>query len=120
MATITKAVLSGSTDGRPISISGTDSTDLINVHTVSTNTNVIEDVYLWAYNAASSCAVTVSVTLGASGSDNTIKTVVSPLTDELILPGKSLKGAPSAVVSVFANEVDLVKITGHSIIQDQS
>ena len=52
MATYYKAKLSGSTNGKPISITGTGSTGANTIHTCDTSTgaNEWDEIYLWAHS----------------------------------------------------------------------
>jgi len=108
MATFTKVILSGSTDGRPIKVVAT-STAGTTIHTAHATS--IDEVYLYACNTQAD-AILLTVEFGG---------VTSP--DDLIefsIPGHSglycvCPGLPitnSLVVRAFAASANLITITG--------
>lgn len=108
MATFTKVVLSGSTDGRPIKVVAT-ATAGTTIHTAHATS--IDEVYLYACNTQAA-AILLTIEFGG---------VTSP--DDLIefsIPGHSglycvCPGLPitnSLVVRAFAATANLITITG--------
>jgi hypothetical protein len=63
MASIIKKILTGSTDGLPITVSAT-TTDTTTIHAITTATANIDEVWLYAYNSSS---LTVTLTVVAGG-----------------------------------------------------
>jgi len=97
MATISKDILSGSTDGKPIAVpinTGTFAT----VHTGPTSTSDFHEVFIYCTNANGSVNEQVTVRLNGSNNDGKIKAVVPPQETLLIVPGIPIKGNSSAVV----------------------
>lgn len=97
MATISKDILSGSTNGKPISVpinTGTFAT----VHTGPTSTSDFHEVFLWVTNANGSVNEQVTVRLNGASNDGKIKAVIPPQETVLVLPGVPIKGNASAVV----------------------
>lgn len=108
MATFTKVVLSGSTDGRPIKVVATATAGTL-IHTAHAGS--IDEVYLYANNTQAA-AILLTIEFGG---------VTSP--DDLIefsIPGHSglfciCPGLPitnSLVVRAFAASANLITITG--------
>ena len=101
MPTFARRVLSGSTDGRPIQISGT--AGAITIHTGSTSTNTIDDVFAYAQNNYSE-ALELKIEFGITGTDTTIIHPVGARQGaEIVIPGLGLKGRSAAgqTVGVF-------------------
>ncbi len=114
MATFEKLILSGSTNGRAIKVAAT-ATAGTTIHTGSTDTSVIDEVWLYAQNTDT---VDRKLTIewgGTSSPDDLIEIGVpaeSGLT--LVAPGLLIKGAGTAlVVRAFAETADVVTIHGY-------
>lgn len=118
MADITKEILSGSTDGQPIKITGTDYAGRVTVHTAGSGTTNRDEVYLYAYvddAAATTNKLTIvwdngtdpddlmHVTLpahGAAGDDGLIP----------VLAGIPIQNAK--VISAYAQNANQVLLVG--------
>lgn len=50
MATYAPVLLSGSTDGKPIKVTGTGTGSTVTIHTSVSGSGSWDEVYLWAYN----------------------------------------------------------------------
>jgi hypothetical protein len=113
MATISKICLSGSTDGRGISVAatGTGGTD---IHTGPTTVADYHEVWLWA---SSHSTVTETLTLewgGTTEAGDHFITTINPNETVLIAPGWLLKGNSSAlIVKAFSTSANQVNITGY-------
>tara|TARA_Y100000592_G_scaffold86884_1_gene140741 strand:- start:923 stop:1282 length:360 start_codon:yes stop_codon:yes gene_type:complete len=97
MATISKDHLSGSTDGKPISVpinSGTFAT----VHTGPTSTTSFDEVFIYVNNAVGSTNETVTLRLNGTNNDGKIKVVVKPQETVLVLPGIPIQGNSTPIV----------------------
>lgn len=93
MATYAKAKLSGSTDGMPIDVTGTQSTDANTIHLMTTSTNVIDEIYLWANNQNSSCAVKLVIEYGTTATTTIIENQILAEQGLMqVLPGTILVG----------------------------
>ena len=114
MPTIVKRVLSGSTDGFPINVSST-STSATVIHTGSTSTNVIDEVWLYAQN---SNTVTVSCWMewggGASASQLIKFDVFGQSGPECVIPGLIIQGRSATGISITmgASTSNVISILG--------
>lgn len=114
MATYNKIVLSGSTDGRGVLISGTTSGGANTVHTASATATVYDEIWLYAQNTDTT-ARKLTVEWGGTGAGDTLEITIpaeSGLT--LIAPGLVLKGnATPLVVKAFAATTNVVAVYGY-------
>lgn len=97
MATISKDHLSGSTDGKPISVpinSGTFAT----VHTGPTSASDFHEVFIYVNNGMGSVNETITLRLNGANNDGKIKVIVKPQETVLLLPGIAIQGNGSPVV----------------------
>ncbi len=110
MATITKRVLSASIDGQPVGISATAAKV---VHTGSSLTNVLDEVYMWA-QCSSTADVSINVEIGASASHAFGVTVLAKGEGaQVILPGIPIQGAATPIaISVQASSSGVINIIG--------
>lgn len=115
MATFTKTLLSGSTQGREIKVVATASSGTT-IHATGTSSTVIDEVWLYAYNS-SSAAVTLTIQWGSTSTpDDDIKLSI-PATSglTLVVPGLVLTGTGSAAntVRAYAGTANVVMISGY-------
>jgi hypothetical protein len=114
MASFSKIVLSGSTDGRGVLISGTTSGGANTVHTASSTATVYDEVWLYAQNTSTS-SLKLTVEWGGTGAGDTLEVVVpgeAGLT--LVSPGLVLKGnATPLVIKAFAATTNVVAVYGY-------
>jgi hypothetical protein len=114
MASFSKIVLSGSTDGRGVLISGTTSGGANTVHTASATATVFDEVWLYAQNTDTTDRK-LTVEWGGTGAGDTMEITIpaeSGLT--LLSPGLVLKGnATPLVVKAFAATTDVVAVYGY-------
>ena len=113
MATFTKQKLSGSTDGKAIKLTGTDSAGAVTVHTAVAGTTVgtFDEIWLYANNTSAS-AVKLTVEWGtATAADGNIElTIAAESGLVLVIPGLILQNA--MVVEAFAATGDVILLTG--------
>ncbi len=110
MATITKAKLSGSTDGKGIKIAATSSTGTA-VHTAVSGTTDIDEVWLYAVNSDSSDRKLTIEFGGTSSPDNLIEqTITAEAGLTLICPGLPLQNG--AAITAFCATTNVVMIYG--------
>ena len=113
MATFTKQKLSGSTDGKAIKLTGTDSAGAVTVHTAVAGTTVgtFDEIWLYANNTSAS-AVKLTVEWGtATDADGNIElTIAAESGLVLVIPGLILQNA--MVVEAFAATGDVILLTG--------
>lgn len=114
MATFSKQVLSGSTDGKQILVAAT-ATAGTTIHTGSTTTTTLDEVWLYAMNTSTS-SVKLTIEWGGTTSPNDLIEITlaaeSGLT--LIVPGLVIKGnATALVVRAFAATTNVICISGY-------
>lgn len=115
MATFTKVLLSGSTQGKAIKVAATASTGTT-IHATGTSSSTIDEIWLYAYNSSSS-AVNLTIQFGGTTSpDNDILLSVpasSGLT--LVVPGLCLTGTGAAanIVYAWAGSANVITISGY-------
>jgi hypothetical protein len=113
MATFTKKILSGSTDGKAIKVAAT-ATAGTTVHTGSTTATTLDEVWLYAVNTSSS-AVKLTIEWGGTASpDDHIELTVQPEAGLVtVAPGLLIKGnATALVVRAFAATANVITIHG--------
>ena len=113
MATFTKNILSGSTDGRAVLIAATSGTGTT-IHTGPTNTAHLHEIWLYAVNADTT-ARKLTVQWGGTTSPNDEIELTIPAESGLVLvaPGLLLKGnAKALVVRAFAATTNVIAIHG--------
>jgi len=115
MATFTKTLLSGSTQGKAIKVVATASTGTT-IHATGTSATNIDEVWLYAYNSSTG---PVSLTVqygGTTAVDNDIKIDI-PATSGLTLvaPGLILTGTGSAAntIAAYAGTANVITISGY-------
>ena len=114
MATFTKKKLSGSTDGKAIKATGTNSAGAVTVHTAVAGTTVgtFDEIWLYANNTSAS-AVKLTVEFGTdTAADGNIElTIAAEAGLVLVLPGLILQNG--MVVEAFAATADVILLTGY-------
>jgi len=114
MATFSKQVLSGSTDGRGILVAAT-ATAGTTIHTGSSTATVIDEVWLYAVNTSAS-NVKLTIEYGGTTSPNDLIefTVPAEAGLYLIVPALLIKGnATPLVVRAFAATTNVIAIHGY-------
>ena len=113
MATFSKRVLSGSTDGKAIKVVQT-ATAGTTVHTAVTGTSNIDEVWLYAINSSAS-SVKLTIEWGqADAPDGNIELTVLPEAGLVtVIPGFLLQGnATAKVVKAFAGTANVIMLHG--------
>lgn len=112
MATYSKGILSGSTNGTPIVINSALASAGTTIHTACTTD--LDEVWLWGSNTAADNRK-ITVQFGAVASDTTgveISYVIPSLDGlHLLIPGIPLNGAK--VVSMYATASEAINISGY-------
>lgn len=114
MATFQKQILSGSTDGRAIKVVAT-ATAGTTIHTGSTNTTHLDEVWLYAQNTDTTSRKLTVEWGGTTSPDDQIEVTV-PAESGLILiiPGLLLRGnATALVIRAFAATANVITIHGY-------
>ena len=114
MATFSKSILSGSTDGKQIKVAAT-ATAGTTIHTGSTTPATLHEVWLYAVNtSASDVKLTIEWGGVASPDDHIEYTVKAENGLYLIVPGLIIKGnATALVVRAFAATANVICISGY-------
>lgn len=113
MATYTKQVLSGSTDGKGILVAAT-ATAGTTIHTGSTTATTLDEVWLYAVNTSAS-SVKLTIEWGETTAPNgNIELTVLPESGLVtIIPGLLIKGnATALVVRAFAGTANVLVVHG--------
>jgi hypothetical protein len=113
MATFSKTILSGSTDGKAVKVAAT-ATAGTTIHTGSTTTTTLDEIWLYAVNT-STTAVKLTVEWGGTASpDDHIELTVQPEAGLVtVAPGLLIKGnATALVVRAFAGTANVITIHG--------
>lgn len=115
MATFSKLILSGSTDGKAIKVAATG-TPGTTIHTGSSVATDLEEIWLYAQNTDTTARKLTVEWGGTSAPDDLIEITIpaeSGLT--LVAPGLLIKGNSSAalVVRAFAATANVVTIHGY-------
>ena len=115
MATFTKVVLSGSTQGKAIKVAATSSSGTT-IHATGTSSSIIDEVWLYAYNSSTG-PITLTIQYGGTTAvDNDIKIDIPPTSGlTLVVPGLILTGTGAAANTVYAyaGTTNVVTITGY-------
>jgi len=114
MATYTKTILSGSTDGKGILVAAT-ATAGTTLHTGSSTTTTLDEVWLYAVNTSTS-AVKLTVEWGetTAPNGNIELTIAAESGLVLVAPGLLIKGnATPLVVRAFAATTNVIVVHGY-------
>lgn len=114
MATFSKEILSGSTDGRAIKVAAT-ATPGTTIHTGSATATTYDEIWLYAQNTDTTDRKLTIEWGGTSSPDDLIEfTVKAENGLYLIVPGLILKGnATPLVVRAFAATANVLTISGY-------
>ena len=114
MATFSKSILSGSTDGKQIKVAATATAGTL-IHTGPTATSALHEMWVYAVNtSATDVKLTVEYGGVASPDDHIEYTVKAENGLYLIIPGLLIKGnATALVVRAFAATANVICISGY-------
>jgi hypothetical protein len=114
MATFSKQILSGSTDGKAIKVAAT-ATPGTTIHTGSTTATTLDEVWIYAHNSDATDRKLTIEWGGTTSPDDLIEyTVKAENGLYLIVPGLILKGnATALVVRAFAATANVITISGY-------
>ena len=113
MATFSKQILSGSTDGKGILVAATATAGTL-IHTGSTTTTTLDEIWLYAVNtSASNVKLTIEYGGATSPNDHIEYTVPAENGLYLIVSGLLLKGNATALtVRAFAATTNVIVMHG--------
>ena len=112
MATFTKTLLSGSTNGKAIKVVAT-ATAGTTIHTAVSGTASLDEVWLYAHNSS---AATVKLTLEwgeATAPDGNIEINVGAEGTGLVLVSPGILLQNSLVIKAFAGTANVITLTGY-------
>lgn len=115
MATFTKTLLSGSTQGKPIKVAATASTGTT-IHATGTSSTTIDEVWLWAMNTSTSAVKVTLQYLGTTSPDQDIEVTVPGESGlMLVIPGLVATGTGSAANTIYAYAAtaNVITISGY-------
>ena len=114
MATFSKQVLSGSTDGRMIKVAAT-ATAGTTLHTGSATATTFDEIWLYAVNSSASSVKLTIEWGGVSSPDDLIEsTILAESGLVLISAGLVIKGnATPLIVRAFAATANVINIAGY-------
>lgn len=113
MATYTKTILSGSTDGKGILVAATATAGSL-IHTGSTTTTTLDEIWLYAVNTSTS-SVKLTIEWGeATAPNGNIEVTVLPEAGLVtVIPGLLIKGNATALtVRAFAGTTNVIVVHG--------
>jgi hypothetical protein len=111
MATYSKVLLSGSTNGKQIKVAAT-ATAGTTIHTATSGATNLDEIWLYAVNSSSS-AVKLTIEWGeATAPDGNIEVTV-PAEDGYMLVAPGLLLQDSLVVKAFAGTTNVILINGY-------
>lgn len=114
MATYTRVLLSGSTNGKQIPVSGTNSAGANTIHTAVSGTSSSDEIYLWASNVTATAA-TLTIEWGGTSNpgDHLVKALEIPANSARypISTGEVLNN--SLVVKAFSGTGSAINIGGY-------
>ena len=115
MATYTKVLLSGSTQGKPIKVAATSSTGTT-IHSTGTSSTIIDEIWLYSQNTSTSPVLLTVEYGGTTAPDQNIQVTVPPQSGlTLVVPGLVLTGTGAAAnnVTAFAGTANVLTISGY-------
>ena len=117
MATFTKVLLSGSTQGKAIKVAATTSGSAgTTIHATGTSSSIIDEVWLYAYNSSASAVVLTVQWGGVTAVDNETKLSI-PATSglTLVIPGLIITGTGAAAntVAAYAGTTNVLTVSGY-------
>ena len=112
MATYSKQLLSGSTNGKNISVTGTATGASVTVHTATSGTSNLDEIWLYAANTSAAAVVLTIEFGGTTDQDDLIELEIAADSGmTLIIPGLLLQN--SLVVKAFAASANVINLNGY-------
>jgi len=112
MATFSKQLLSGSTNGKAIKVAATATAGTL-IHTAASGTSTLDEIWLYAHNTS---AASVKLTLEwgeATAPDGHIEVNIGAEGTGLILVAPGILLQNSLVVRAFASSANVINIFGY-------
>lgn len=115
MATFSKQILSGSTDGRAIKVAATSSPGTT-IHTGSSTATTIDEIWLYAMNTDTTARLLTIQWGNTTSPDDSIQVTIGSQSGlVLVAPGLLIKGnaTTALIVKAFAAAANVVTIHGY-------
>jgi hypothetical protein len=117
MATYSKQLLSGSSQGKAIKIAATTSgSNGTTLHATGTSSSIIDELWLYAYNSASTATALTIQWGGITAVDNEVKITI-PATSglTLVIPGLILTGdgTTATTTRAYAGTTNVITVSGY-------
>jgi hypothetical protein len=109
-STFTKKLLSGSTGGKPIKVTGTNTAGAVAVHTPPAGTDIFDAIWLYANNTSTG-SVELTVEWGASTDANIVMSIAAKSGLVLVSPGIYIQD--SFPVRAYAGSANVIFLTGY-------
>ena len=111
--TITRELLSGSTNGRPINVSATATPGTL-VHTASSTSGQKDELYLWVSNTTGTAATLTLEWGGVTDPDDLlVKAYSVPANSGPLLIANGLTLAGGVVARAFSGTANALNVTGY-------
>lgn len=112
MATFSKQLLSGSTNGKAIKVAATATAGTL-IHTAASGTSTIDEIWLYAHNTSAS-AVKLTIEWGeATAPDGHIEINIGAEGTGMVLVAPGIPLQNSLVVRAFAATANVINIFGY-------
>ena len=112
MATYSKHLLSGSTNGKNISVTGANTGAAVTVHTATSGTSNLDEIWLYAANTSAAASVLTIEFGGTTDQDDLIElSIAADSGMTLIIPGLLLQNG--LLVKAFAADANVINLNGY-------
>ena len=112
MATYSKHLLSGSTNGKNISVTGANTGAAVTVHTATSGTSNLDEIWLYAANTSAAASVLTIEFGGTTDQDDQIQLELAADSGmTLIIPGLLLQNG--LLVKAFAADANVINLNGY-------
>ena len=114
MATISKVLLSESTNGKTITIDGTAAGSRDTIHTAVSGTSSIDEIWLYANNNSATASNLLTIEWGDTTANKIITVLLNPGETALVAPGLPLQnGLAVTGFCTTANYTDEINVFGY-------
>ena len=112
MATYSKELLSGSTSGKNISVTGINTAASVVVHTAVAGASDMDEIWIYACNTSAAAVVLTLEYGGVTDQDDLIELELAADSGmTLLIPGFLLNGG--LIVNAFAATINVININGY-------
>lgn len=109
--TFSKQLLSGSTNGKMIAVTGTTSGAADTIHTAIAGTSALDEIWLWAINTDTT-ARKLTLLFGGTTTADTIEVYIEPESGLVpVLAGQLLQN--ELILKAFAESASVVNLIGY-------